>query len=169
MVNLIIISISYMNRHRKSPSSRVLPRYPSPCISRDRTPSKAIARPKPPHKHTVSTPVPDFSTSPSRGSSLKKKPSQNSISYQKADLRKGIFSNKQVFCKKGLELPRKPAKDVESGSGGMGNKFQVLSREFKIDRNGLKGKKTGNKDHEGFYIPEKPPLMHETNVLLSNR
>ena len=43
------------------------------------------------------------------------------------------------------------------------NKYQVLSKEFKIDKSLFQPKKIEGKDNEGFYIPEKPPLIYEEN------
>ncbi|OMJ75258.1 hypothetical protein SteCoe_25659 [Stentor coeruleus] len=124
------------------------------------------------HKHTSSTPNPGKSPSPSRAKILTKKTSQTSISFQKADLRKGIFSNKQISCEKILErAPMLVKKHADAPVLALKpNKYLILSREYNIDKAMFKQKKVEIKDSEGFYIPEKPPLIHDkNNTLSSNR
>lgn len=156
-----------MNRHNKSPSRKVLPKKPVITYSRPQTPQKPEHTVRTSsHKHTFSTPVPFRSPSPIRPKIVPSKISYSSFGFNKVDLRKGIFSNKQIFLKKPLvkNTPIVVQKNIETPlQTARTNKYQVLSKEFKIDKKLLPPKKVEAKDNEGYYIPEKPPLIHEDN------
>lgn len=156
-----------MIRNNKSPEVKPVGRNAFISKARTKTPQKKAPQMlQSRHKHTISTPNPPRSSSPPKPKIVNKKPSQSLISFQKIDLRKGIFSNKQIFVKnqptkatpasilKLTDTPQQPC---------IQNKYQVLSKEFKIDKNLFVPRKVESKDTEGYYIPEKPPLIHEDN------
>ena len=114
------------------------------------------------HKHTFSTPVPNRSPTPSKSKVSIQKVSSSSLGFKKIDLRKGIFSNKQVFLKNPIAKPNPISKKSEVKPQIFKvNKYQVLSKEFKIDKQLFIPKRVEIKDSEGFYVPEKPPFIHE--------
>lgn len=116
------------------------------------------------NRYGSSTPVPFRSPSPTKDKNdLKKpvlKPSNAKLGLVKVDLRKGIFSKKQSF-EDGVEklvVSTNRTGDTPALSK-RSNKYQSLSKEFKIDKIGLKNKDF--RDNQGFYIPDQPPMMYE--------
>ena len=112
-------------------------------------------------RHASSTPIPFRSNSPAKD--LKKpviKPSIAKLGLIKVDLRKGIFSNKQGFedCIEKAVVSTNRTGDTPALSK-RSNKCQSLSKEFKIDKLGLKVKDF--RDNQGYYIPDQPPMMYE--------
>lgn len=125
------------------------------------------------HKYTSSTPIPrkSPSPSPSQSNSSSHKGSLKNLSFQKADLRKGIFSNKQISCKKILDrAPMIVSNHIKAPTLYLkSNKYLMLSKEYNIDKTKFKPRKVDVKICEKFYITEKPPLMNEKrNPLSSN-
>ena len=159
-----------MNHHNKSPIRKPLAKKPLIPRSRPQTPQKPkVAERVPGHKHTNSTPAPYRSPSPARPKLTPAKLSYSSLGFNKIDLRKGIFSNKQIFLKNPVVkvTPTVATKSSDTPlQSERSNRYQVLSKQFKIDRMLLMPKKAEAKDNEGFYIPEKPPLIHEDNNLI---
>lgn len=148
-------------RRSKSPI-KLMPRVSliskQPQIPHQQAPKKAV------HRHTSSTPVPFRPVSPARSNKneikLVPKPSVSKVLINKVDLRKGIFSKKQSLgeCteKSGKSTNRTSDTPVPSHRV---NKYQSLSKEFVIDKRGLGAKEL--RDNQGFYIPDKPPMMYE--------
>ena len=159
-----------MNRHNKSPMPKPLAKRPLIPRSRPQTPQKTNVKERAPgHKYTNSTPAPYRSPSPARPKLTPAKISYSSLGFNKVDLRKGIFSNKQIFLKNPVikATPSVAAKSNDTPlQSERSNRYQVLSKEFKIDKMLLMPKKVEAKDNEGFYIPEKPPLIYEDSHLI---
>ena len=151
----------------KSPSTKIILKKPLIQQSRAQTPQKNEKINKPSHhKHTFSTPLPYRSPCKTKPNSIVSKASQPLLGFKKIDLRKGIFSNKQIFLKNPMimQSPTPVPKVNETPlQSARQNRYHVLSKEFKIDKKLFIPKKIESKDNEGFYIPDKPPLMHEDN------
>lgn len=150
-----------MIRHSKSPikaTPRTSIAIKQPLIT-PQQPTK-----KPMHRHTSSTPVPFRSPSTSRTNKANKKmipkPSIAKVLINKVDLRKGIFSKKQSLgeCTEKSGKSTNRTSDTPVPSNRI-SKYHSLSKEFIIDKRGLRQKEL--RDNQGFYIPDKPPMMYE--------
>lgn len=144
-----------MNKYHKPPISKVkkysfLNRQDSP------SPLKKSSVIQCQYIHKSSTPVPGRSPSPVReNKGLASKGSLGRLPFKKVDLRKGIFSSKQNFVRDLSEknIERNGESPVPSQRG---NKYLILSKEFKIDKKLMHPKRINFEDVEILSYLEIP-------------
>ena len=119
------------------------------------------------HKHTSSTPVPYRSPSPGKERKNGINTSSSKVQLRKVDLRKGAFSVKQSLASIGVERSAAPTAR-ETPVPPKNNKYQVLSKQFKINKSSMLKDQALARDSQGFYIPDLPPMIHEDIINIRN-